>query len=91
MAKLRRKWPDHPLVGLKLTYKSNRAASQVEVVDCMPGPMLLDTSSLDQPEARIEGTLKLRLRHLDTGAEFWSLPLIWDGKTVPKSIEAGNG
>lgn len=91
MGKPKRKWPDHPLVGLKTTYKCNGSNLPVEVVDVRCGPMLLDTSSLDQPEAKIEGTIELRLRHTDTGAEFWSRPMVWDGKTGAQSKAVPNG
>ena len=91
MGKPRRKWPDHPLVGLKTTFKHKGHSSPVEVVDVRSGPMLLDTSSLDQPEAKIEGTIELRLRHVDSGAEFWSPPMRWDGKSGAQSKGAANG
>lgn len=66
----KRNWPDHPGIGRTITF--NGAA--VEVVDVKSGPMLFDTSSMDQPEANITGTLKLRVKYAG-GHEAWIPPV----------------
>lgn len=66
----KRNWPDHPGIGKIVTYNGDEA----RVVDVKAGPMLLDTSTLDQPSATITGTLRLRLK-LPAGNEVWTPPL----------------
>lgn len=84
----KRKWPDHPLVGLKTTFRKDGVESPVEVVDVMAGPLLVDTSTFNRPEAKIIGTIRLRLKHIGSDAEFWSPPMEWDGKTgAQKNVE----
>lgn len=81
MGKPRRKWPDHPLVGKDVTYKRAGRTVPAKIVDAKPGPMMVDTSTFDQPEAKIYGTLLLKLQDLQTGLEFWAPPMQWDGTT----------
>lgn len=85
----RRNWPDHPGIGRTVTLDK----VQVTVVDVKSGPMLLDTSSLDQPEAKITGTLKLRVRY-PGGHEVWTAPVDgqafveWCAKQDPEGVKA---
>lgn len=66
----KRKWPDHP--GIGKTIKCD--GKEVKVVDVKSGPMLVDTSAFDRPEATITGTLKLRVLYPD-GREAWLPPV----------------
>ena len=88
MTKARSKWPDHPLVGRSVGYTKDGKSRSAEVVDVKSGPMMIDTSTFDRPTAKIFGTLKLRLKDSETGAEFWSSPLKWSGKST-KTKKAG--
>lgn len=80
----RRKWPDHPLVGRNVGYTKDGKSSSAEVVDVKSGPMMVDTSTFDRPTAKIFGTLQLRLKDAETGVEFWSSPVTWNGKSSMK-------
>lgn len=66
----KKNWPDHPGIGKKM----KMGDEDVTVVDVKCGPMLLDTSTMDQPHATIHGTLKLKVRY-EGGAEVWTAPI----------------
>lgn len=89
--KPRRHWPDHPLVGRQITYRVGGNESKVQVVDVKAGPMFIDTSSFDRSNAAISGSLKLRLQHIDTGAEFWSPPVVWDRESDSQNSNKERG
>jgi len=83
-AKIRKKpWTDHPLFGKSLKFKDSAGLFDAVVVDVKRGPMLIDTSTFDQPEAKIEGTIKLQIKRADTGAVSWTPPLVYQPEKTP--------
>jgi hypothetical protein len=71
---------DHPLLGRKIHYEFGGASTECEVIDVKAGPMLIDTSIFDSPEAKIYGTLKARLKPVGGGLPFWTLPFEYEGE-----------
>ena len=82
MTKTKRKWPDHPLVGRKITFKRDGVSHPAEIVDVKHGPMMVDTSTFDQPEATIFGTLCARLKPENGNPEFWTPPFRYGEETT---------
>jgi hypothetical protein len=80
----KRNWPDHIAVGRVISIKRGDASEQVKVVDVKCGPLLatIDPQATDIPLA---GTLKLCLKPLAGGAEFWTPPT--DGKALVEWCE----
>ncbi|MEQ1511638.1 MAG: hypothetical protein ABL934_03050 [Lysobacteraceae bacterium] len=72
--------PAHPLIGKKVNYKHNGISSECEIIAVKAGPMLIDTSTFDQPEAKIYGTLKARLKPAGGGLPFWTPPFEYKGE-----------
>lgn len=80
----KRKWPHHPAVGRTISIDYGQGPVDVEVVDVKCGPLLVDTSTFDQPEAKITGTLCLRIKY-PGGHESWTPPM--DGEELVKWCE----
>ena len=66
----KRNWPDHIGIGRVLKYGEH----EVRVVDVKKGPMLVDTSTMNQQSAVISETLRLRIS-LPSGKEQWLPPM----------------
>lgn len=68
-------WKTHPLFGRRMWYQTGKDRFEVEVVNVAAGPMMVDTSKFDQPEADISSTIKLQVRRLDGTGTFWTAPM----------------
>ncbi len=68
-------WNDHPLMGKQVSYGDQKVPCTV--VGIKAGPCLVDTSTFDQPEAKIEGTIKLQLK-MPGGHKFWTAPMKYE-------------
>lgn len=85
MAKTKRKWPDHPLVGRKITFKKNGESHPAEIVDVKCGPMFFNRSELSQPDVKIRGTLCVRLKPDSGEPEFWTPPFEYNEETTKET------
>ena len=80
----KRNWPEHPAVGLQLGVDLGGGAMRCKIVDAKAGPMLVDRSSFDKPDADVRGTIVLRVR-TPAGAERWLPPV--EGEQICKWAE----
>ena len=87
MAKTKRKWPDHPLVGRKITFQKNGQSLPTEIVDVKRGPIKIDTSAgyLDRPDLKFIGTMRARLKHDNGDPEFWTPPFEYNEETTKEA------
>lgn len=83
----KRKWPDHPAVGRTILINCGQGPVEVKVVDVKCGPMMVDLSTFARPDAKITGTLCLRIKY-PGGHESWTPPM--DGEELVRWCEQQN-
>lgn len=75
----RRNWPDHISIGREISVLRGGVSEPVKIVDVKAGPMLA-TIDYNATEIPMHGTLKLKVKPVAGGDEFWLPPT--DGQKI---------